>query len=89
MLVKALGAIDFISGLTLIFGINLLPHFALIIFSIILIAKSLMGLPRDFASWIDFTSGAVFLLFLLFAVPPVICVIVGILILQKGIFSFL
>jgi hypothetical protein len=90
MLVKALGAIDFIGGLILIFGAGMkIPSIMLTIFGIIFLIKSAIGLLKDFGSWIDFSAGAIFLFSLLFLIPPVICVVVGILLLQKGIFSFL
>jgi len=48
-----------------------------------------MGLLRDFASWIDLASGIILILSIFFHIPLVICIIAGILLIQKGIFSFL
>jgi len=90
MLIKFLGAIDFISGLILIFGAGIkLPSILLIIFGIILLIKASMGMLKDFASWIDFIAGLIFIASIFFVVPSIICLISGILMLQKGIFSFL
>ena len=71
MLVKVLGAIDFISGLILIFGAGIkLPSALLMILGAILLIKASMGMLKDFASWIDFTAGLIFIasIFLLFRV---------------------
>ncbi len=90
MLVKILGAIDFIGGLILVFlsGFSL-PSQLLICFGIIFFIKSGIGMLKDFASWVDFSSGILFILLIFFPIHWVICVIVGILVIQKGIFSFL
>ena len=90
MLVKILGAMDVLIGLILIFNSQLnLPVNILIICGFILIAKSFLGMLKDFASWIDLISGAIFLILAIFSVPTIITLIMGVLILQKGIFSFL
>ena len=90
MLVKILGAIDVIAGLILIFGPGInFPSSIVIIFGIVLLAKSSLGLLKDFASWIDFLAGLTFLLSVIISVPVIISVIIGLLILQKGVFSFL
>jgi len=90
MLVKVLGAIDLIGGLILLFCSGFeLPLFLLVTLGIILLIKSSLGLLKNFASWIDFASGIVFLLLIFFPVFWIICVILGILLIQKGIFSFL
>ena len=92
MLVKILGAIDFLAGLILLFGTGLLglklPFAILLIFGVILLVKSLFGLLKDFASWIDFSSGLVLILSALFTMPFFISVIFAVLIIQKAIFSF-
>ena len=90
MLMKIFGAIDFISGLILIFGAGTkFPTGFLITFGIILLVKSLLGLLKDFGSWIDFLVGISFIILIFFEIPSIIGIILGILILQKGIFSFL
>jgi hypothetical protein len=90
MLIKFLGAIDFISGLILIFGSGIkLPTTLLMILGIILFIKASMGMLKDFASWIDLIAGIIFIASIFFVVPGIIGVISGILMLQKGIFSFL
>ena len=90
MLVKALGVIDLIAGLILTFvtSINFPSHF-LIVFGIILLVKSSLGFLKDFASWVDFLAGIIFLASIIISVPIVISLIFGLLLLQKGIFSFL
>jgi hypothetical protein len=89
MLIKALGAIDIISGLILLFGAGIkLPSTLLLILGIILIAKSFLGMFKEFGSWIDLLSGAVLILSSLIAMPIFISIIFGILVLQKGIVSF-
>jgi hypothetical protein len=90
MLVKILGAIDFIGGLILIFISGLvLPSQVLIFFGILFLIKSSLGFWRDFASWTDLLSGIIFILLTFFPVYWVICLVLGILLVQKGIFSFL
>jgi len=90
MLIKVLGIIDIIAGLILIFEKNINPSiYVLMILGLILISKSFLGLPKDFASWIDLSSGLIFLLLIIISIPWIISLIFGLLILQKGIFSFL
>ena len=89
MLMKILGAIDVIGGLILMFGVKFIPSFILIFFGATFLIKSLMGLLKDFASWTDFLSGINFLLMIFFIIPPIIGIILGIILVQKGIFSFL
>ncbi len=90
MLVKILGAIDFLAGLILIFisGFSL-PNQVLIFLGILFLIKSSLGLWKDFASWTDLFSGIIFILLVFFPIYWVICIIIGILLMQKGIFSFL
>ena len=90
-MLKVLGAIDFVAGLILIFmgsGVSS-PHAVLIFFAVVLLLKSLLGMLRDFASWIDFLSGAFFWLSVLITIPGIILIVLGILECQKGIFSFI
>jgi hypothetical protein len=90
MLIKALGVIDFIAGLILIFGTNLkIPFIILIIFGIFLLVKAGIGLLKDFAGWIDLFAGAIFILLIFFPISWIIGLIAGILLIQKGIISFL
>ena len=91
MLLKVLGAIDVLTGLILV-GLGLgaeIQKSILIICGVILIIKSSLGFLKDFASWIDFIAGAVFLIFILINIPEIILMIISMLIIQKGIFSFL
>ena len=90
MLVEALGIIDLIAGLILVFGMGInLPAQMMIIFGIIMLSKSGLGLLKDFASWIDFLAGIIFLLSAIIPIPILISVIIGLLVIQKSIFSFL
>jgi len=91
MLLKILGSIDLISGLILILlGTGtVFPKTVLIFFGMLLLLKSSFGLLKDFASWIDFIGGWVFLLSILINLPIIIIIIVGLFVAQKGIFSFL
>ncbi|MBU4070053.1 MAG: hypothetical protein KJ646_03650 [Nanoarchaeota archaeon] len=90
MLVKILGLFDLIAGLILLFGAGFsLPNQMMIFFGMILLAKSCLGLLKDFASWIDFLCGLFFLISIIIAIPQAIGLILGILIIQKSIFSFL
>ena len=90
MLVKVLGIIDVLAGGILIFGAGVnLPYYAFLILGIILLAKFFLGLPKDFASWIDFSCGVILLLSAVITIPQIISIIFGLLVIQKGIFSFL
>ena len=90
MLVKALGIIDVFAGLILIFGMGInFSSQMLIIFGIVLLAKSSLGLFKDFASWVDSLAGLTFILSAMISVPVIVSIIIGLLILQKGVFSFL
>jgi hypothetical protein len=90
MLVKILGVVDIVIGLVLTAGIGVkLPSMILLPFGLILLIKAGIGLLKDFASWIDLLSGAVFILLIFFPVYWIICLIAGIMLIQKGIVSFL
>jgi hypothetical protein len=90
MLVKILGIVDLVIGLILIFGSSAkLPYLMLLVIAIILFVKAGIGLLRDFASWIDLIVGVIFIFLIFFPVSGVISIITGILIIQKGIISFL
>ena len=89
MLLKALGIIDFTAGLILVFGIGTrLPHSILILLGVVFLIKSGIGLLANFASWIDFLAGIIFILLILFPVYQVICFIVGLLLIQKGVYLY-
>jgi hypothetical protein len=91
MLLKILGGIDVISGLILvILSLNINIYEPIIIFlGVVLLAKSLIGLFKDFASWTDFISGVVLLSSSSFEIPSFVMIILGIVVLQKGVISFL
>jgi hypothetical protein len=90
MLIKALGALDFVGGLILLFGAGVkIPIPILIILALIFLVKSGIGLLRDSASWIDFTAGVILLLMIFFPVYWIVNLVVGISLIQKGIVSFL
>jgi hypothetical protein len=93
MLLKILGLIDLIIGGILIFSLQFYFSFKLLfLMSILLITKSSLSMWRDFGSWVD-TSAAFFILFSTLlpknTVTMTLGVIFGILVAQKGIFSFL
>ena len=86
MLVKILGIIDLIAGAILIFGVGAnLPIQILVGFGMILLTKSCLGFLKDFASWIDLSAGIIFLLSIIILIPGIISLILGLLIIQKGI----
>lgn len=90
MLVKILGLIDLVIGIIFVFGIiEYLPNSALAILGLILLAKSSLGMLKDFASWVDFIGGLVFFISIIISVHPIVSLIIGLCILQKGIFSFI
>lgn len=89
MLVKILGILDLISSFILIFALyKFFPSSIILTIGILVLLKSTLSLFQDVASWIDFFAGAILLLTLSGSVPWVVCFIAGILVLQKGIFSF-
>lgn len=88
MLVKILGAIDLVAGIILILFLKSTPAQFLMILGILLLAKSALGLLKSFASWIDFLAGIFLLITMVANVPSFLAIIVGILIIQKGIISF-
>ena len=89
MLVKMFGFADLIIGMTLVFlsGFNP-PANILISFSVIAFTKSTFGMLQDFGSWIDFSAGIILGIAILTNIPLFLSLVVGILVLQKGIFSF-
>ena len=90
MLIKIFGILDIIIGAILIFGTGSnLPFKFLIFLAIVMMAKSSLGFWQDFGSWVDLTIGFVFLLMIIVSIPRFIGIILGILIIQKGFFSFL
>ncbi len=90
MLVKALGVLDFVGGLILMFSSGAkIPISVLIVLSIIFLIKAGIGLLKEFASWIDLIAGIVFILMIFFPVYWIVCFISGILLIQKGVVSFL
>ena len=89
MLVKVFGAVDLIIGMMIVFLSYLnLPSNVLISFSIIAFTKSSFGMLRDFGSWIDFSAGILLGIAILINIPLFLSLVVGILVLQKGVFSF-
>ena len=87
---KILGVLDIIVGAILIFGTGLdLPLKFLIFLAIIMMAKSSLGFWQDFGSWVDLITGFIFLLMIVISIPKFIGIILGILMIQKGFFSFL
>jgi hypothetical protein len=90
MLIKFFGIVDVIVGLILLFSFNIsLPIQLMIVLGIVLIVKSFFGMPKDFGSWIDFSVGIVMIFSSITAGLWIVNIILGLLILQKGVFSFL
>ena len=89
MLVKTLGIIDLVVGVIILFLINLnLPNQMLLFFGVLVFTKSGIGMLKDLGSWIDFSAGAILFLSIVFTIQSTISIIFGVLVLQKGIFSF-
>ena len=91
MIVKFFGGIDLIAGLLLIFwGSNNKLDIGIIIFlAIVLFLKSLIGFLENFGSWIDFLLSIFIFLSFILSLPEIIFILLGLLISQKGIFSFM
>ncbi len=90
MLVKILGGLDILAAALLLLGMGVQPNTKILLFfGIIIMVKSGFGMLKDFASWIDFLSGAVILLMIFIHIPWIISIILAILLLQKGLFSFI
>jgi hypothetical protein len=90
MLVKLLGAFDVLFGVVLLFftGFNI-PTSFLFAFGVIAMTKSSFGLLKDIGSWIDFATGTAFFFMMITGIPMVLSALAGVLVFQKGIFSFL
>ncbi len=89
MLVKFLGVFDIIIGVMLVFLSSFNPSAGtLVFFGVVSMTKSSFGMLKDFGSWIDFLAGIILGLAILVNIPAMLGIIVGILVFQKGIFSF-
>ena len=89
MLVKFFGILDVVIGIMLVFLSSLNPSAGtLMFFGIVSITKSSFGMWKDFASWIDLLAGVFLGLAILVKIPMIFEIILGILVFQKGIFSF-
>jgi len=90
MIIQFLGVIDAIFGLILIFESNLhLSNSVLLFCAIVLFIKASFSFFKDFASWIDAFAGLLFILSILISIPFFLEIIAGLLLIQKGVFSFL
>ena len=87
MLLKLLGMIDILAGIILIFTLKVYT-FISIIMIILLLIKSSLSFWKDIGSWIDSSVAFAFLISIFYSLPIFLLFILGILILQKGIFSF-
>lgn len=90
MLIKILGGIDLLGGLILLFAGTI--NFNEFIFGIcgaVFIIKSFLGRGKDFASWIDFFAGVLLIILIFSQIHWVISIVIGILLIQKGIFSLI
>ena len=85
-----LGIFDLLAGFFLIFGNQLdLSKYILIVFGAIMIVKASLGILKDFASWVDFCAGLALITSSIIILPWGIGLILGLIVIQKGIFSFL
>jgi len=90
MLFKIFGLIDILAGLILMLSSLFTFSFLIyLIFGILLLAKSSLGLLKDFASWFDFIAGIISLILTITNLPTILLTIPGFLVFQKGIFCFL
>jgi len=89
MLVKIFGGFDLIIGVILIFNLfeKINPKIIAGI-GLLLLIKSSLGILKDFASWIDLSAGGILIISIFLSIPEIISIILGILMVQKGIFSF-
>lgn len=89
MILILLGLLDIISAVFLgLMFFHIVFKTLFLIFGLILLFKGFIFI-KSFASIFDLFAGAVLVLGLFFAVPPILFWIAGIFILQKGIFSFM
>lgn len=90
MLIKILGGIDIFAAVVLFFNHSGdFPEKMLLYLGFVLLIKSSFGFFRDFGSCIDLFCGLIILLSIILVVPSFLLVIGGILIIQKGVISFL
>ncbi len=89
MLIKIFGIIDIIAGIVLFFNSYIDSRAVFLFFGVVLLSKALIGMFQDFASWIDLGCGVAFFFMAFFSIPIWIAAIGGILLLQKGVISFL
>ena len=90
MLVAILGTIDVVAGLILFFGrVISIPTNFLVLLGFILLAKSSLGMFKDFGSWIDLSSGIIILFSIISHIHLFFKIIIGLLIFQKGAASLL
>ncbi|MDP2628710.1 MAG: hypothetical protein Q8P15_02315 [Nanoarchaeota archaeon] len=89
MLLKILGGADIVLSIILIFINSLNIHFSILwVGGIFLILKGGINFYRYWATWIDGTAGILLLFSSVFHIPSIIVTIVGLLLLQKGVYSF-
>jgi hypothetical protein len=89
MLVKILGLIDFLGALILVFNLsNSFPIPFILVLGVIFLGKVFLGKLEDFASWIDLIAGIILILSIFIQIP-FLGIIVGLLLFQKAVFSFL
>ena len=90
-MLKILGGIDVVCALLLLLmsiGVKM-PAFILVVFAIIMILKSGLGLFKDLASWFDMFAALLFIMSIFIPVFKILLVISAVLLFQKGILSFL
>jgi len=89
MLIKVLGALDIVGGFILLLGSEISSIPSLFVFlGILFILKSAIGRWKEFGSWVDLLTG-IFFLISIFLNVEIINLILGILLIQKGLVSFM
>ncbi len=90
MLVKILGGVDVLAGLALLVEIgNFVPTTILIALGTAMFAKAFMGFPTDVGGWMDMITSLSLFASIFFSLNGIVLVIVAIMVLQKGLLSFL
>jgi hypothetical protein len=88
MLIKVLGGLDLVGGIILIIGSSLDFTKGFLVLGAMFLIKSSIGMWKDFGSWIDLISGVLFFLLIFFNLQ-IPCLIIGVILIQKGIVSFI
>jgi len=89
MIIFLLGSLDIIFAISsILMGYGIYSHTMMLVVSLFLIAKGIIFI-KSWASILEVLSGLALLIALSYGLPLAVFWIVGIYLLQKGIFSFL